>query len=396
MKRTINIRDYTYDLPPEKIALFPLKERDQSKLLIYDRGDIQHERFANLASHLPSNATLFFNNTKVIQARLHFKKDTGAVIEVFLLSPLQPSSLLLQAMQSISTCQWKCTIGNLKRWKNETLAMTSDGFTLQAILVDRDEGVVEFRWNGGATFADIIDRFGATALPPYLKRDPVPEDKTRYQTIYSNEEGAVAAPTAGLHFTEQVFKSLDDKGISREFVTLHVSAGTFQPVKVENAAEHIMHREQVMITRENILHLLREERIPIPVGTTSMRSIESLYWYGVKLSVDATLEFNISQHDPYTLNSDLTLKNSLDLILKKMDREQADMLTGETSIYIMPGYRFRVCKGLITNFHQPNSTLILLVAAFIGEDWRLVYKHALDNGYRFLSYGDSSLLFPKN
>jgi S-adenosylmethionine:tRNA ribosyltransferase-isomerase len=395
MKMEVNVRDYTYNLPPDRIAIFPLEERDQSKLLVYQHGNISHDKFVDLPARLNSDVTLYFNNTKVIQARLHFVKASGAGIEVFLLKPVKPSALLLSAMQSTATCQWQCTIGNLKRWKEGTvLTSVMDHFNLEATLLDREEGLVEFRWTGDRSFAEVIDAFGETPLPPYLKRAPVEEDKNRYQTIYSRSEGAVAAPTAGLHFTPRVFDLLKNKGIQYHFLTLHVSAGTFQPVKVENAAEHVMHREQVIITRENLIALLDEKRFVIPVGTTSMRSLESLYWYGVKLAINPHAEFQISQVDAYTLKNDLPLSDALQNVQKKMLADQTDRITGETSIYIMPGYKFRVCRGLITNFHQPNSTLILLVAAFVGEDWRKIYDEALRNDYRFLSYGDSSLLLP--
>jgi S-adenosylmethionine:tRNA ribosyltransferase-isomerase len=253
---------------------------------------------------------------------------------------------------------------------------------------------VEFSWNTGITFAEVIDMLGQTPLPPYLKREPVTLDKERYQTIYSMEEGAVAAPTAGLHFTEKVFRSLDSKDVQRNFLTLHVSAGTFQPIKTENAVDHIMHREQIHVTRSNIQALLLRTGPVIAVGTTSMRTLESLYWFGVRLSYDKNCGFAILQQDAYTLKTELSLTESMNLILERMDHDKTDALSGETSIYIMPGYKFRICEGLVTNFHQPNSTLILLVAAFIGNDWKRVYNEALENGYRFLSYGDSSLLLP--
>jgi S-adenosylmethionine:tRNA ribosyltransferase-isomerase len=395
MKMNVNINDYTYNLPADRIAIFPLEERDLSKLLVYRKGNIFHDKFVELPARLPSETTLYFNNTRVIQARLHFAKKSGAVIEVFLLKPVKPSALLLSVMQSTGSCQWQCTIGNLKRWKDGTvLTAVMNNFNLEAELVDRKDGLVEFRWTGDRSFAEVVDAFGETPLPPYLKRAPVEEDKNRYQTVYSHTDGAVAAPTAGLHFTPRVFDLLRSKGILHQFLTLHVSAGTFQPIKVENAAEHIMHREQVIITKKNLTALLDDKRFVIAVGTTSMRSLESLYWYGVKLAIDPRAEFHISQEDAYILKNELTLSDSLQNVLKKMHDDQTDTITGETSIYIMPGYKFRVCRGLITNFHQPNSTLILLVAAFVGEDWRKIYDEALKNGYRFLSYGDSSLLLP--
>lgn len=395
MERTLNIRDYTYDLPADRIALFPLEKRDDSKLLVYDRGVIAHSRFHSLADHLPSNSLLFFNDTRVIPARLHFQKETGAEIEIFLLHPVLPSPLLLEAMQATGTCSWQCTIGNLKRWTEGTILVKKiDGITLRASLIDREKNMISFSWDGGQSFAEIISRSGETPLPPYLKRDAEASDKERYQTVYAHYEGAVAAPTAGLHFTPEILDKLKQKNIGTDFLTLHVSAGTFQPVKTERADEHIMHREQVVVNRANILHLLEENKFIIPVGTTSMRTLESLYWYGVKLLDDPTASFVITQHEPYQHTRALPSRmEAFRAVLQCMDAVETDTITGETSIFIMPGYTFRVCQALITNFHQPGSTLILLVAAFVGEDWKKIYEAAMKEGYRFLSYGDSSLLF---
>ncbi|MBL0744955.1 S-adenosylmethionine:tRNA ribosyltransferase-isomerase [Chryseolinea lacunae] len=393
---TLNINDYTYALPPERIATYPLEKRDQSKLLVYDRGTIRHETFPSIAALLPDNAMLFFNNTKVIPARLHFHKDTGAIIEVFLLHPVLPSSLVMEAMQAHGTCTWKCTIGNVKRWRDDQpLSNTFQGVALEATLRNREEGLVEFHWTTDHSFAEVVSLAGETPLPPYLHRKPEQNDRERYQTIYSQHDGAVAAPTAGLHFTPEVFDALKQRNIPHDFVTLHVSAGTFQPVKVENAAEHLMHNEQVVIHRENIANLLAGKYI-VPVGTTSMRTLESLYWFGVKLLANREAPFSITQHDPYTHAGNLPARHeALQAVARHMDDRDLDVLTGETSIYIMPGYTFRVCDALITNFHQPGSTLILLVAAFLGEDWRTVYDEALRGDYRFLSYGDSSFLIPR-
>jgi S-adenosylmethionine:tRNA ribosyltransferase-isomerase len=391
----ISISNYTYTLPPERIAIYPLANRDQSKLLFYDRGVIDHHRFSSLPDLLPADSLLFFNDTKVIPARLHFEKDTGAVIEIFLLHPVLPSSLVVEAMQARHRCTWQCTLGNLKRWKDEPLFKTFHGITLKATLRDREEGLVEFEWATDHSFAEVVDLGGETPLPPYLHREAEQADRERYQTIYSHHEGAVAAPTAGLHFTPAIFEQLKAKGITHDFVTLHVSAGTFQPVKVENAVEHVMHNEQVVVTRGNLDHLLSGRYI-VPVGTTSMRTLESLYWYGVKLLKDPQAVFTISQHEAYAADGRWPSRDeALRAVVGYMERNQLDLLTGETSIYIMPGYTFRVCEALITNFHQPGSTLILLVAAFIGEDWRKVYNESLTHGYRFLSYGDSSLLIPR-
>jgi S-adenosylmethionine:tRNA ribosyltransferase-isomerase len=395
MERTLNIRDYTYDLPADRIALFPPAKREDSKLLVYDRGQITHSRFYCLTEYLPPNSLLFFNDTKVIPARLHFQKETGAVIEIFLLHPVQPSTLLLEAMQAHGTCSWQCTIGNLKRWTEGTLLTKRIGdITLHASLTDREKGTVLFTWDGDRSFAEIISRSGETPLPPYLKREAEASDKERYQTVYAHYEGAVAAPTAGLHFTPEIMDTLRRKNIQMDFLTLHVSAGTFQPVKVEDATEHIMHHEQIVIHRDTIVQLLQTDKFIIPVGTTSMRTLESLYWYGVKLVADPGAAFVIGQRDPYTSSALPSKKEALTAVLQHLDAHQKDTLAGETSIYIMPGYSFRICQALITNFHQPGSTLILLVAAFIGEDWKKIYAEALAGRYRFLSYGDSSLLIP--
>lgn len=392
----IRPEDYTYPLPEERIALYPLKERDASKLLVYDKGNITHAQFRNLAEYLPNNTLLVFNDTKVIHARLLFVKPTGAVIEIFLLSPESPSKELHQAMQTRSSCVWKCTIGNLKRWKDNRLSMHSDAMELYATLYNRDAGTVELSWKPEHhTFAEILHHFGQTPLPPYIHRPAEALDENRYQTVYSRHEGAVAAPTAGLHFTENVFESLKKKGIEWDFLTLHVSAGTFQPIKAADALQHTMHEEQVIIKRNNLEKLLIPDKLVTAVGTTSMRTLESTYWYGVKLLKNPDADFYISQDDPYLSTENLPdLPKAIEAVINRMNALQTDSLTGSTSIYIYPGYRFRVCRGLITNFHLPGSTLILLVAAFVGKDWIKIYNEALHHHYRFLSYGDSSLLIP--
>jgi S-adenosylmethionine:tRNA ribosyltransferase-isomerase len=391
----LNIGDYTYLLPQEKIAIYPLPRRDSSKLLIYKEKKISHSTFLSLADHLPQNAFLFFNNTKVIPARLHFKKESGAVIEIFLLNPIKPSPLLTETMAATKGCSWQCTIGNLKKWPSGIPLDKKLGDTLlTAILIDRKEGIIAFEWKSGKTFAEVIHQVGETPLPPYIKRKAETGDTERYQTIYSHFEGAVAAPTAGLHFTDEVFDGLKEKNIGHDFLTLHVSAGTFQPVKAENAEDHVMHQEQIIVTRGNLLQLSAPGRFITAVGTTSMRTLESMYWFGAKLLRDPESAFNITQHDAYTIPAP-SREESFAAVQDYMDRNGTDALVGETSIFIRPGYSFRVCKGLITNFHQPASTLILLVAAFVGEDWRKIYEEALTNDYRFLSYGDSSLLIPE-
>lgn len=395
MREFIHIQDYTYHLPEDRIAFQPLAQRDESKLLVYKEGKIEHSNFKRLADFLPEKSLLIFNDTKVIPARLHFQKNSGAEIEIFLLNPVAPGKLLATAMLAKNTCSWQCTIGNLKRWKDGQILSKKIGNTnLTASFTNRSESIVEFTWPGDQTFSGIITGAGTTPLPPYIKRAAEKNDTTRYQTIYSHHEGAVAAPTAGLHFTEKVFESLRNRGIEHDFVTLHVSAGTFQPVKAENALEHIMHYEQVTINRQTLDNLVNSQRMIIGVGTTSMRTLESVYWFGIKLLRNPEAEFNITQHDPYELPGSISTIDALKAVTAYMDSKELKSLTGTTSIFIYPGYPFRICRGLITNFHQPGSTLMLLVAAFIGKSWKEVYSQALAQGYRFLSYGDSSLLVP--
>ena len=396
MNMNINIKDYTYELPTDRIASHPLQDRDKSKLLVYNDGEITHTKFTALPDLLPQNSLLFFNDTKVIPARLFFQKETGAQIELFLLNPVAPFSLLQLAMQATSGSSWKCTIGNLKRWPDGTaLTKNINNIQLRARLENREEGIVDFSWTPkDISFAEVVNAMGVTPLPPYIKREADKNDQERYQTIYSHYEGAVAAPTAGLHFTENVLSAIQQKGIETDFLTLHVSAGTFQPVKVENAAHHEMHSEQIIVSKKNVEHLLSGKPI-VAVGTTSARTLESLYWYGVKLIINSHEEFLINQFDPYELPVDYTKKEAFEAVAKKMKEELLESITGITSLFILPGYSFKVCNVLITNFHQPGSTLMLLVAAFIGDDWKKIYQQALDNDYRFLSYGDSSLLVPR-
>jgi S-adenosylmethionine:tRNA ribosyltransferase-isomerase len=338
---------------------------------------------------------LFSNDTKVIPARIHFQKETGAEIEIFLLNPVKPSGLMAEVMMTTRRCTWSCTIGNLKRWKDDQLLTKEEnGITLTARLVDRAAGLVEFLWTMGKSFAEVIPAVGVTPLPPYIKREASAEDVDRYQTVYSHYQGAVAAPTAGLHFTDQILKDLADKGIEKDFLTLHVSAGTFQPIKTENALDHVMHQEQIVITRKSIEKILLGDKFIVAVGTTSMRTLESLFWFGVKLLNESDAEFTITQHDPYQKRTLPSKEESLKAVLNYMSKHGITVITGKTSIFIYPGYEFRICDGLITNFHQPASTLIILVAALIGEDWQHVYNEALQRDYRFLSYGDSSLLIP--
>ena len=393
--REIKTKDFSYELPADRIAQYPLEKRDESKLLIYNKGTISHSCFKNIGEFIPEQSSLYFNNTRVIPARLIFKKESGAEIELFMLQPIEPS-LVYEAMQSTKFSTWKCTIGNLKRWPDGLILMHRfAGGQLNATLKSREQGIVIFSWDPpDLLFAEIVRLCGATPLPPYLKRKADSADKERYQTVYSQADGAVAAPTAGLHFTDGVLDNLRKKNIGIEFLTLHVSAGTFLPIKTENALDHTMHTEQVLIQKQTVERLLEEDKTVIAVGTTSLRTLESLYWCGVKLINDTTASFTINKLEPYQLPQTFTKHESLHAILKRMDRDNSDSIIGETSIFITPGYRFKICNGLITNFHQPSSTLMLLIAAFVGEDWKRIYAQALENKYRFLSYGDSSLLLP--
>lgn len=395
--QSIDINEFAYPLPPDRIATFPLAERDQSKLLHYNQGKIQHRTFIDLPDALPPDSVLVFNNTKVIPARLHFEKETGATIELLLLQPVAPSPIMSVAMEAKGEVVWQCAIGNLKRWPNDmVLEKPAPDGVIRAQLVDRAAGNVAISWQPATkSFAEVVQQAGITPLPPYIKRAAQAEDRNRYQTVYARWDGAVAAPTAGLHFTERVLQKLHARNTPQEFVTLHVSAGTFQPVKVSNAVEHDMHAEQVVITRKTIQALL-QARNTVVVGTTSMRTLESLYWFGVLLHEQPNANFYIPKLYCYeTTLQNISREQALHRILAFMDVQGVDELLGQTSIYLFPGYRFRMCDGLITNFHQPGSTLMLLVAAFIGQDWKQVYQAALDHEYRFLSYGDSSLLIPK-
>ncbi len=397
----INLADYQYVLPKERIAQHPLPQRDHSKLLVYRQSNITHDRFYNLAQFLPPSAILFFNNTKVINARLFFQRPTGATIQLFLLEPLKPFPVQL-ALEATDSCTWQCMIGNKKKWKEKEslqLELPDHDLTLEASWENYTEAIVRFSWNRPeVSFAEIIDAAGNIPLPPYIERAPTDADLIQYQTIYSKEKGAVAAPTAGLHFTDKVFETLRQKGIQTDFVTLHVSAGTFRPIKTEKVQDHDMHSEDIIISKKTIENLLEKEGQVVAVGTTSMRVLESLYWLGVDLIKENApiLNFNVKKLAAYQLPaSELpTYQEVFSALLKKMEAEQLHAIYGKTEIFIFPGYTFKVCKGLITNFHMPQSTLILLIAAFIGEDWRKVYQEALDEGYRFLSYGDSSLLMP--
>jgi S-adenosylmethionine:tRNA ribosyltransferase-isomerase len=402
MKFDIKLSDYTYHLPDERIAKFPLAKRDESKLQVYQKGKIRHEIFKNIGDFLPEKTLLVFNNTKVIPARIFFQKPSGAVIQIFLLHPIAPTPVVNLAMEVKNSCVWEAMIGNRKRWKNEPLTadlvVKGQALTIKAELENSELNWVKLSWNSDEiTFVDLIQEFGKLPIPPYLNRETEEADYETYQTVYSEKKGAVAAPTAGLHFTQNVLERLSNQNIGEEFITLHVGAGTFQPIKVEQIVEHKMHNEQVVFMRKNIENLLRNVDSIIPVGTTSMRALESLYWYGAKLFLGKTDKgFFVEKLDPYQFET-IELPSpseSLEAILAKMNADNLDEILGETEIFIFPSYQFKFCKGLITNYHQPESTLILLVAALIGEDWRKVYQQAMEQDYRFLSYGDSSLLLP--
>lgn len=395
----IKLSDYTYDLPDERIAKFPLPKRDESKLQVYRQGQITHDIFKNITDYLPKNCTLVFNNTKVIPARIHFQKSTGAIIQLFLLHPVLPTLVINLAMEVTQECVWECMIGNRKRWKKgdiltQNISIEGQTIEVKAEVYDEEKNHVKLSWTNGLSFVNLIQSLGQIPLPPYLNREAELADYDTYQTVYSEKKGAVAAPTAGLHFTDEVLQNIEKQGIKQEFLTLHVGAGTFQPIKVENIIEHKMHNEQIVISKQNIENLLANLDNIIPVGTTSMRTLESLYWYGVQLIADKNSPFFIEKLYPYQHENLPTPTDSLNAILQKMETHNEVEITGETEIFIFPGYQFQLCKGIITNYHQPESTLILLIAAIIGEDWRKVYDEAMKNDYRFLSYGDSSLLLP--
>jgi S-adenosylmethionine:tRNA ribosyltransferase-isomerase len=385
----LKLDDFLYDLPEDRIAKHPSTNRSDSKLLFYDQGTISHHGFKDISELIPEASLLVFNDTKVIPARIILHKETGARIEIFLLEPLLPSKVHEEVMNAKNTCTWKCMIGNARKWKVGN-ALKHETIQLEAIRVSEDE--VRFEWANDLTFSDLLTEIGKIPLPPYINREVNEADEDRYQTVYSKMKGAVAAPTAGLHFTDDIIDQINAKGILTDYLTLHVSAGTFQPIKSQNIAEHEMHNEQIWISRTNIENLLNQEQV-IAVGTTAMRTLESTYWYGVKLGLGST-DFFISKEDAYTL-SPISRNEALENILAEMDKRGVDQLGGHTEIFIYPGYTFQICKGLVTNYHMPGSTLILLVSSFLGEDWRKIYSEALDNDYRFLSYGDSSLLMPK-
>lgn len=401
----IPIQKYTYVLPEERIAAYPLPRRDSSKLLICRENRTHDAMFTDLHDHLPPGALMVFNNTRVVQARLEFYKETGARIEIFCLHPKEPSIDVHIALGSSSPSRWYCLVGNAKKWKSGPLVIRHPGneYELTAVNAGRMEDgyLIDFHWKpAGLSFAEILEAIGKTPLPPYITREAETGDKTTYQTVFARYEGSVAAPTAGLHFTDHVFDNLKKRGITKEFVTLHVGAGTFKPVTSETIGQHAMHAEQFSV-HYDVIHKLKEQNeAVVAVGTTGMRTLESLYWLGLQLKEERPAEARplfLPQWFPYRYKHDLPAKKeALEELLRWMDRHKTERLQGETALIIVPGYPFRVTDALVTNFHQPGSTLLLLVAAFAGDAWKNVYQHAIDNHYRFLSYGDSCLFFKEN
>lgn len=400
--KNIKLTDFHYDLPHSKIAQFPLEERDKAKLLVYSKGALIEGHFYNIPDYLPDDAFLIFNDTKVIHARLLFKKLDGATIEIFLLNPNEPKDMSL-ALAKTDNCQWKCLIGNKKRWKAniilaQQIKIGEDTVEISAKLSNREENIVEFSLSPSKyTFGEVIHQLGKMPLPPYIRREANADDDSHYQTIYSKTDGAVACPTAGLHFTDNALENLKNKGFGLDFVTLHVSAGTFQPVKDDAIWQHNMHSEQIIISKSTLQNILAHLDTIVAVGTTSMRVLESIYWYGLKLinNIECPKGILVEKLDPYcTYENTPSVKEVLESIIGDMELNNTPYICGATEILILPSYDFKICKGLITNFHLPNTTLMFLIAAFIGEDWRKMYSVALEKDYRFLSYGDATLLLP--
>jgi len=396
----IHISDYTYQLPEDKIAHYPLPDRDLSKVLLYKDGYISEDIYRHIAQHIPEQSLLIFNDTRVIPARMFFLTATGAKVEIFCLEPAEANAEMASMMIRKATVRWKCMLGRANKWKEKVLVKSGDGFTLSAELVDRtaDGFIVEFNWQPrGLTFAEILDKAGVMPIPPYLHRESEEVDLQRYQTVYAKQQGSVAAPTAGLHFTERILEQLKEKDIRFDYVTLHVGAGTFKPVTTETMGQHEMHSELINVGSEAIRGLLSSlHQNIIPVGTTSMRTIESLYWMGVKARMNFSSsihDLEVKQWDPYELPQDISTELALQALIQWMEENKIENLIAKTQIIIAPGYTPRIATALITNFHMPDSTLLLLVAAVIGDDWRRIYDYALNHQFRFLSYGDGSLLF---
>ena len=406
MEPKIKIQDYSYILPDERIAKYPLEKRDSSKLLIYNNGEIKESVFTGLPSYLPQGSLMVFNNTKVVPARLFFRKETGAVIEIFCLEPVDPKDYAL-SFSSVGTCSWNVVIGNAKKWKGGDVYFICDdthkeakSLNLRAELIEKGDNngsIVRFKWDGNLSFSEVLDICGRIPIPPYLNRDTEELDLERYQTLYARIKGSVAAPTAGLHFTEEVLEAVSAAGVEREQVCLHVGAGTFVPVKSEYISDHKMHTEPFEVTKDFLLKLrdLKDGAKVIAVGTTSTRTLESLYFLGVQCIENGAPDA-VRQWEPYMKEYAYSVKESVSALLDYMESRNMDKIVARTGIIIVPSYKFRVVDMLVTNFHQPQSTLLLLISAFIGGNWKDVYNYALDNGFRFLSYGDSSLLFRAN
>lgn len=399
--RDIRISDFTYSLPDKRIAQHPLADRDKSKLLLYRNGKIQDHTFQDIANLLPADSLIVFNTTRVVRARIIMRRASGAEIEIFCTDAADASSGFIDTLVRKSEVTIKAFTGNSKRWKDgETLEVQKDGIVLSAAKIEpvNDQWKIRLSWNNAAlNFAEILELFGNIPLPPYMKRNEETEDGIRYQTVYAEREGSVAAPTAGLHFTNEVLEKIQLRNIKRADVTLHVGAGTFKPVKSELMKDHDMHREQIFFTRDLVLDLLNHLNTGVTaVGTTAMRTLESIYWFGKQLVVEAGTYRNsvfVSQWEPYDSTVEVPVSVALRTVADWMQENNLSEVSGYTQIMIAPGYRFKIVSSLITNFHQPESTLLLLVAAFTGEDFRKIYDHALNNDYRFLSYGDSSLLY---
>ena len=399
----IRIEDYSYDLPDDRIAKYPLPERDSSKLLKYADGVVKEYRFRDIAGLIPEGSLMIFNDTKVVPARLHFQRATGAHIEIFCLEPVFPAEYATMFAVTAS-CRWKCIVGNVKRWKNDLLDLYNPegnpeivSLGLKASLVERqgETSIVEFSWNGDIPFSKVLEMGGSVPIPPYLNRETEAVDLERYQTLYARYRGSVAAPTAGLHFTEKVLQEIRDRGTDTDTVCLHVGAGTFLPVKSSLVSEHNMHREPFTVTLELLEKLLDGSRKVVAVGTTSVRTLESLYYAGVKCIENGAPD-DISQWEPYERDYPYTVEESLGAIVGYLKENGLSALNIGTRIIIVPGYRFRIVDILVTNFHQPQSTLLLLISAFVNGDWHRIYNYALENSFRFLSYGDSSILFRNN
>lgn len=396
----IDIQDYDYPLPEARIAKYPLPRRDASKLLYYEAGKVSEYVFSDLPSLLPKGSLLVFNDTKVVPARLFFRRDSGARIEIFCLEPVRPADFE-SCFAATDTCDWKCVIGNAKRWKDDVLHFEGSSPELEALdlraeLLSRDgrTGSVRFHWDGGAPFSKVLEECGKVPIPPYLNRDTEEIDLERYQTTYARIRGSVAAPTAGLHFTDATFDALRGRGIELQRVCLHVGAGTFLPVKERMVENHPMHREPFVVSAALLSRLLEAKRAGTPVtavGTTSVRTLESLYYAGVSC-IETGTPADIGQWAPYEREYAYSLEESLEALLRYLQEQGSERLCIGTRIIIVPGFRFRIVDRLVTNFHQPQSTLLLLISAFLGGDWKTVYRFALANGFRFLSYGDSSLL----